>query len=186
MQRLRAAGAKVGDNQTIKIQAIQTNPTTGVRQIVAIPIQTTSAAASPAAATQAIEPLHLSELNQRSANLGCWEVGVFSPCIEDFQWTDKNTGQQKQIAAYRCLLVSCRNRSQYVAAQQTMRNGNKSALDRVYQRFQANTYFRMSNVQLNGNMQQEFMNTPQTFVVLIPGTKFDPLLNSSTGQHVQP
>ena len=30
----------------------------------------------PAAATQAIEPLHLSELNQRSANLGCWEVGV--------------------------------------------------------------------------------------------------------------
>jgi len=53
LQRLRAAGAKVGDNQTIKIQAIQTNPTTGVRQIVAIPIQTTSAAASPAAATQA-------------------------------------------------------------------------------------------------------------------------------------
>ena len=51
LQRLRAAGAKVGDNQTIKIQAIQTNPTTGVRQIVAIPIQTTSAAASPAQAT---------------------------------------------------------------------------------------------------------------------------------------
>ena len=108
----------------------------------------------PAAATQAIEPLHLSELNQRSANLGCWEVGVFSPCIEDFEWTDKNTGQQKQGAAYRCYLISCRNRSQYVAAQQIMRNGNRNALDRVYQRFKANTCFRMSNVQLNGNMQQ--------------------------------
>ena len=52
-QRLRAAGAKVGDNQTIKIQAIQTNPTTGVRQIVAIPIQTSSAAASPGLPTNA-------------------------------------------------------------------------------------------------------------------------------------
>jgi len=51
LQRLRAAGAKVGENQTIKIQAIQTNPTTGVRQIVAIPIQT--ATSSTAAATSA-------------------------------------------------------------------------------------------------------------------------------------
>ena len=107
----------------------------------------------PAAATQAIEPLHLSELNQRSANLGCWEVGVFNPCIEDFGWTDKNTGQQKQGTAYRCYLISCRNRSQYVVAQQSMRNGNRSALDRAYQLFTANTYFRMSNVQFYGNMQ---------------------------------
>jgi len=54
LQRLRAAGAKVGDNQTIKIQAIQTNPTTGVRQIVAIPIQTSSAAASPVSSSAAV------------------------------------------------------------------------------------------------------------------------------------
>ena len=140
----------------------------------------------PAAATQAIEPPHLSELNQRSANLGCWEVGVFNPCIEDFEWTDKNTGQQKQGTAYRCYLISCRNPSQYVAAQQLMRNGNRNALDRVYQRLKANTCFHMSNVQLNGNTQQEFMNTPQKFVVLISGTKFDPLLNSNTNQIVQP
>ena len=146
----------------------------------------TSSVQQPAAATQAIEPLHLSELNQRSANLGCWEVGVFNPCIEDFGWTDKNTGQQKQGTAYRCYLISCRNPSQYVAAQQLMRNGNRNALDRVYQRLKANTCFRMSNVQLNGNTQQEFMNTPQKFVVLIPGTKFDPLLNSNTNQIVQP
>ena len=52
LQRLRAAGAKVGDNQTIKIQAIQTNPNTGVRQIVAIPIQ--SSGSSPAAATTVV------------------------------------------------------------------------------------------------------------------------------------
>ena len=52
LQRLRAAGAKVGENQTIKIQAIQTNPTTGLRQIVAIPIQAqTTGAGGTATAT---------------------------------------------------------------------------------------------------------------------------------------
>ena len=41
LQKLRTINAGQGNNgpQSIKIQAIQTNPTTGVRQIVAIPIQ---------------------------------------------------------------------------------------------------------------------------------------------------
>jgi len=53
LQRLRAAGVKAGDNQTIKIQAIQTNPTTGMRQIVAIPIQTSNAGSQSAAVSAA-------------------------------------------------------------------------------------------------------------------------------------
>ncbi len=49
IQRLNAQhGHKVG--QTIKIQTVQTNPQTGVRQIIAIPIQTTSAAGLAAVA----------------------------------------------------------------------------------------------------------------------------------------
>jgi hypothetical protein len=38
LQKLRAMNVP-GGSQTIKIQAIQTNPVTGVKQIVAIPIQ---------------------------------------------------------------------------------------------------------------------------------------------------
>ncbi|TRY67912.1 hypothetical protein TCAL_11117 [Tigriopus californicus] len=40
-------GATGGGGHTIKIQAVQTHPQTGVRQIIAIPIHTTSAAQSP-------------------------------------------------------------------------------------------------------------------------------------------
>ena len=43
LQRLRAMNVP-GGTQTIKIQAIQTNPITGVKQIVAIPIQAASGA----------------------------------------------------------------------------------------------------------------------------------------------
>ena len=48
LQKLRSMNAGQGNQgpQSIKIQAIQTNPTTGVRQIVAIPIQSTQVAGS--------------------------------------------------------------------------------------------------------------------------------------------
>ncbi len=42
LQKLRAMNVPGGGPQTIKIQAIQTNPLTGVKQIVAIPIQAAS------------------------------------------------------------------------------------------------------------------------------------------------
>lgn len=49
IQKLRAAGGAGGLDGTtgaIKIQAVQTNPQTGVRQIIAIPIQASSATTS--------------------------------------------------------------------------------------------------------------------------------------------
>ena len=42
LQRLRTLQQSGSPNQTIKIQAIQTNPTTGAKQIVAIPIQSSA------------------------------------------------------------------------------------------------------------------------------------------------
>ena len=48
LQKLRSANAGQGNHgpQSIKIQAVQTNPPTGARQIVAIPIQSTQLAGS--------------------------------------------------------------------------------------------------------------------------------------------
>ena len=44
------------------------------------------------AASQRAETQALAELNQRSAGLGLWDVGIFRPHIHDFKWTPKNTG----------------------------------------------------------------------------------------------
>ncbi len=60
LQKLRTlnsaggAGGEGGAGQTIKIQAVQTNPATGVRQIIAIPIQAASAGAGGAGAAHVV------------------------------------------------------------------------------------------------------------------------------------
>ena len=63
-----------------------------------------------------VKSLHLSELNTRSAKLGSWQVGIFQPRIDQWDWKDKNTQQTKYGAAFRCLLVSELNPSEYVIA----------------------------------------------------------------------
>ena len=67
-----------------------------------------------------------------------------------------------------------------------MRNGNKRPLEQALNRFKVNTAFRMTNVQFQGNCAQEYLHTPQKFVIQIQGSKFDSLLNTSTHQIVQP
>ena len=109
-----------------------------------------SGAAQPAALLDAdnsadtgkgVPSLHLGELNTRSAKLGCWDVGIFQPRIEEWSWKDKNTQEIKEGAAFRCLLVSRLNPSEYLVAQQSMRNGNKNPLEAAVKRFKANTAF---------------------------------------------
>ena len=78
-----------------------------------------------------VQPLHLSELNTRSAKLGCWDVSIFQPGIEEWTYQDKNTQQTKQGAAFRCLLVSKLNPSEYAVAQQNMRSANKTPLEQA-------------------------------------------------------
>ena len=78
--------------------------------------------------TKAAEPLALVELNQRSAGLGFWEVGIYRPHIHDYQWTNKNTGQEKIGADFRCILVLVGDPSQYVTAHLSMRSDIKAPL----------------------------------------------------------
>ena len=103
----------------------------GAAQPAALP-DADSTVAQPAAILceanngKGVSSLHLGELNTRSTNLGCWDVGIFQPRIDEWSWKDKASLQTKQGAAFRCLLVSSLNPSEYVVAQQTMRSGNKT------------------------------------------------------------
>ena len=149
--------------------------TSGAAQPAALP-DADSGVTQPAAIiceasnSKGVTSLHLSELNTRSAKLGCWDVGIFQPRIDEWSWTDKNTQQTKQSAAFRCLLVSCLNPSEYAVAQQNMRSGNKNPLEQALKRFKENTAFRMTNVQFQGNAPQEYLHTPLKFVVQIQGS----------------
>ena len=68
------------------------------------------------AASQRADTQALAELNQRSAGLGLWGVGIFHPAIHEWKYTTKATGQLKAGAAFRCTLVSLLDPSQYVNA----------------------------------------------------------------------
>ena len=47
------------------------------------------------AASQRADTLALPELNQRSAGLGVWHVGIFRPAIYQYTWVVKSTGRKK-------------------------------------------------------------------------------------------
>ena len=115
---------------------IKTTATSGAAQPAALP-DADSSVTQPAAIiceasnSEGVTPLHLSELNTRSAKLGCWDVGIFQPRIDEWSWKDKNTQQTKQGAAFRCLLVSNLNPGEYAVAQQNMRSGNKTLSNKL-------------------------------------------------------
>ena len=50
---------------------------------------------SASAASQRADTQALAELNQRSAGLGLWDVGIFHPAIHEWKFTTKATGQLK-------------------------------------------------------------------------------------------
>ena len=64
--------------------------------------------------SQSATVLALAELNQRSAKLGTWDVGVFQPRIIPYTWKDRKTGQHKAGANFKCLLVSLADRRSYM------------------------------------------------------------------------
>ena len=134
--------------------------------------------------TSAVQPragcLHLQELNQRSANIGKWDVGIFHPRIETWAPANKSPG-----AAFRCMLVSSCDPSKYMAAEWPMCDKNRELLNRAEQKFKANSSFCMSKVVLNTKSKQEYLHTSLKQVVLLNKCHMDPLLQTGEDS-VQP
>ena len=127
--------------------------------------------------TSAVQPrvgcLHLQELNQRSATIGKWDVGIFRPRIETWAPANKSPG-----AAFRCMLVSSCDPSKYMAAEWPMRDKNREPLNRAEQKFAANVSFCMSKVFLNTKSKQEYLHTSLKQMVLLNKCHMDPLLQT--------
>ena len=101
---------------------------------------------SASAASQRADTQALAELNQRSAGLGLWDVGIFHPAIHEWKFTAKATGQLKTGAAFRCTLISLVDPSQYVNAHIQMRSDNMTLLQQAEAKFKAGLKFRTSKV----------------------------------------
>ena len=102
----------------------------------------------------------LAELNQRSAALGQWDVGIFRPGIHEWKYTTKSTKEPKTGKGFRCILVSVLDPSQYVNAHVQMRSDNTKPLQEAETKFTAGLKFRLSKVALDNWTKQEFLHTP--------------------------
>ena len=138
------------------------------------------------AASQCAETQALAELNQRSAGLGLWDVGIFRPHIHDYKWTPKNTSQAKSGADFRCTLVSVRDPSQYVNAHISMRSDKKAPLEQAQAKFKANLKFRISKVGLESSVKQEYLHTPIKLKIDLAKTKAEAQMQLKQGETVQP
>lgn len=67
-----------------------------------------------------------------------------------------------------------------------MVRGDMRPLEDAKQKFAENACFRMSKVEFQAGVQQEYLHTPLKFSVDLKKTKFDPLVNHGHGQVIQP
>ena len=94
-----------------KAQAMEKNASTEINSSVAQPAG-----------------LQLVELNKRSASLGVWDIGIYKPEIAEWTFVDKKTSQEKKGAAFRCLLVSLIDPTQYVKGEIGMKKQDMAPL----------------------------------------------------------
>jgi len=126
------------------------------------------------------QPLSLAELNQRSAPLAAFNIGIVYPRIEDYEYNDKSN-HKKKGATFRCLIVCLEDPQHYATAELTMRGTSRKPLEDAQGKFKAGLQFRMNSTRLKGNIKQEFLHTPLKLVIDLTATKFDPILQASSG-----
>ena len=127
-------------------------------------------------ASQHSDTQALAELNQRSAALGQWDVGIFRPGTHEWKYTTKSTKQPKTGKDFRCILVSVLDPSQYINAYVQMRSDNTTPLQEAEGKFKAGLKFRISKVALDNLAKQEFLHTPLKQKIDLAKTKVVPLM----------
>ena len=141
---------------------------------------------SAGAASQRADTQTLAELNQRSAGLGLWDVGIFRPFISHYTFAQRATGREKKGADFRCILVSVNDPAQYVNAHMSMRSDKMEPLQQAEAKFKADLKFRLSKVALENSAKQEYLHTPIKHKIDLAKTQADPLLHKNQGETVQP
>ena len=124
------------------------------------------------------KPLALLELNQRSAALATFDIGIVYPRIEEYDYGPNNN---KHGAAFRGLIVSLQNPQHYASAELSMRGTNRKPLEDAKAKFKAGLRFRMIDTRLKGSNKQEFLHTSVKLVIDLAATKFDAILQASSG-----
>ena len=127
----------------------------------------------------------LKTLNTRSAPVNKFDVAIFHPVLHEYTYEDKRSGTTKHGKAFRCLLVSTDDRTQYVAAILAMRGTNVNPLNDAKVKFKENHRFRMGKTRLKTEVQQQYIHSPVKVVVDISGSRFDPLEGSVNGDAEQ-
>ena len=127
----------------------------------------------------------LKTLNNRSAAVNKFDVGIFHPVLHEYTYEDKKNGVKKNGKTFHCLLVSTQDQAQYAAATLTMRGTNDTPIREAQAKFKEYHRFQMDKTRLKTNVQQQYIHSPVKVVVDISGTRFDALLVDGKGDAKQ-
>ena len=121
--------------------------------------------------------LSLTELSQRSASIGTWQVGVFHPITNKYHYFWE--GKRRNNVNFCCYLVSANDQSHYCLAEaKPDKAGDEKSLKPITDKFTAGVFFNISNVSLVKDVKKQYTNTPIQLSVNLRSTKATPVLQS--------
>jgi hypothetical protein len=139
-----------------------------------------------ACAHLAMSGQQLKELNARSAAVGQDDVCVYRPRIHNYTYEAKTTKETMKGSKFCCILVSMKDREQYVVAELTKHGNDEKPIRAAERKFKEKLCFRISKTCLKADAKQEYLHTSQKLVVDIGWTKFDPLLQNGDAAQLSP
>ena len=141
-------------------------------------------AADSSAGARRAALMTLGELNQRSASLGVWEVGVCQAHLRTYTYISKRTGQEMKGATFSCLFVSLQDPGEYVAASVPMKGQKMEPLYKAETKFKNGNTFKIYKVGLDSKAKQEYLHAPIKLVIDLTKTHTDPMLRSKFAQPI--
>ena len=123
--------------------------------------------------------LQLKELTAKSASIGSWQVGIFHPQLQryEYQWE----GQPRKGVNFFCYLVSTLDPTQYCLGEgKPNRGGDEAPLQALQEKFQEALVFNISKVSLVKDVKKQFLSTPLHIKVDLRNTTVSPVLKSPT------
>ena len=86
-------------------------------------------AAASGGANQPAATKELPMLNQRSAGLAAFDIGIFRPKLHAYPYKDKKTNEMKKGQTFRSILVSRENPAAYLQAELSRRGTDAQPLE---------------------------------------------------------
>ena len=138
-------------------------------------LDATTSGAEPPAYPKGFPPL--SELGSRSARIAKWQLAVFQPWVDEYeyQWD----GKTKKGCCFKCLLVDVEQPSMYCHAEFKKTKSNDKTFQATVKKFTEQGIFAFEKVGLVDSVKAQYLTAPKREVINLATTTAQQALGST-------